>query len=231
LWPLYNRLLRYDVVAHRLARSASYPCPITAGTVPPGRLPLLHRVPKRLFPGSSSLPATWSLCLKSTSTSRFLESSGPLYLVHGLTYATVACRLALVCKLPLIPITRLAPPLSGESVPPGCRPPTPGSHTFSQVLTEFPRSPAFHPVDFNLAVPEARHEPFRCFFLTQAVEIRLLARSASYPCSFSGLEQCLRAATYPAPGSYAFDTGVSGFPRNRIRILTKFLPLAVPAAL
>lgn len=57
--------------------SASYPCSIAAGTVPPGRLPLLRRVPKRCLPGSSSHSATWPLLMKSISTSRFLESSGP----------------------------------------------------------------------------------------------------------------------------------------------------------
>jgi len=38
--------------------------------------------------------------------------------------------------------------------------------------------------------------------LAQAAVIRLLARSASYPCLFIGLRQCPLAATYPAPGSY-----------------------------
>jgi hypothetical protein len=109
-----------------------------------------------MIPGSSSLPAAWPLCLKSISTSRFLVSSGPLYLVHGLTLATVACRLALVCKLPLIPIARLSPPLSGESVPPGCRPPTPGSHIVVRGSSEFSAVfAAFHPVAFNLAVSSA----------------------------------------------------------------------------
>jgi len=42
------------------------------------------------------------------------------------------------------------------------------------------------------------------FSLTEAAVVRLLAGSASYPCPFSGLEQCPLAATYPAPGSY-FD--------------------------
>jgi len=40
------------------------------------------------------------------------------------------------------------------------------------------------------------------FSLTEAAVVRLLARSASYPCLFIGLRQCPLAATYPAPGSY-----------------------------
>jgi len=38
--------------------------------------------------------------------------------------------------------------------------------------------------------------------LTGAAVVRLLARSASYPCLFVGLRQCPLAATYPAPGSH-----------------------------
>lgn len=128
------------------------------------KLPLSHygwdsapRSPSAPAPGSQTIVSRFfftsgdvvALFEVDFETSRFLESSGPLYLVHGLTYATVACRLALVCKLPLIPIARLSPPLSGESVPPGCRPPTPGSHIFSQAPADFPRSPVSQSVQFQ----------------------------------------------------------------------------------
>lgn len=196
MWPLYNRLLRYDAVAHRLARSASYPCPITAGTVPPGRLPLLHRVPKRLFPGSSSLPATWSLSLKSTSTSRFLgvvRASLPcprVDLRHGSMSACFglqatpdsycAAFTAFVRRIstPWLPSTyaRLPHLLSGSS----------GISTVS-------RFPIRSISAFRL--PEAQHEPFQCFLLAEPLKFGCLLGLQATPVPF----QASNSASGPPP--------------------------------
>jgi len=88
-------------------------------------------------------------------------------------------------------------------------PPTPGSHISFQGSLGFS---AVFPLSIRwlstFRFPRPRHEPLHCFLFTLAAEVRLLTRSASYPCSFSGIEQCLRAATYPAPGSYSIHAGV-----------------------
>jgi len=45
--PLYAGFASpHGGIAHRSAGSADYPCPIQAGSVPPGRHPLLHRAPE-----------------------------------------------------------------------------------------------------------------------------------------------------------------------------------------
>lgn len=160
LWPLYNRLLRYDAVAHRLALVCKLPLVHYGWTSAP-------RPPSAPAPGSQTISARFFLTFGDVAasgeldfeTSRFLEPSGPLYLVHGLTLATVAWRLPLVCKLPLIPIARLTPPLSGESVPPGCHPPTPGSHIglprvdrIFRRISPLPRSVAFQSCDSSAQI-------------------------------------------------------------------------------
>lgn len=62
LWPLYAGFVSpYGGVAHRSVGCYKYPCPIQAGSVPPGRHPLLHRAPKihlRFFFTFGALPTS-----------------------------------------------------------------------------------------------------------------------------------------------------------------------------
>jgi len=100
LWPLYSGFLSpYGGVAHRSAGSADYPCPIQAGSVPPG-----------LRSGTGLL----SFISGSPSLSRFphpmvvdFSLSAPeldlgLSSCPRIDSRLASRRLALVCKLPLI---------------------------------------------------------------------------------------------------------------------------------
>jgi hypothetical protein len=138
LWPLYIAFdRRYDDVAHRPTRSAGYPCPIQAGSVPPGRLRsctgLLYRphqftlmtrskvILSRLLGLSELLRVLFGhwfsgsfhdvtrLHNPSISTSRFQDTDiGHSASLHRL-YALAAKRLALVSKLPLIEVEQVRP--------------------------------------------------------------------------------------------------------------------------
>jgi len=128
LWPLYNRLLRHAAVAHRLAVVC--------------KLPLFHygwdsapRSPSAPAPGSQTICSRFSFTLSDVAA--LIEDDFDLS-VPGIVRASLPCprvdlRLgsAATCSgLQATPDSYYAagPPLSGESVPPGCRPPTPGSH-------------------------------------------------------------------------------------------------------
>jgi len=121
--------------------------------------------------------------------------------------------------------------LSDESVSPGCRPPTPGSHihrvsSLLNALLVAPVGPDF-PRLSSSPVRSASILQFRdcdmslttLFSLTEVAVVQLLARSASYPCLFAGLRQCPLAATYPAPGSYTVVlVSLLVFPRVRFSV-------------
>ena len=129
---------RLTVMQHTdLLWSADYPCPIQAGSVPPG-----------LRSGTGLLSfiagAAAIHCNRFQSHGSWLDlglSSCPLF-----DYRLASRRLALVCKLPLI-LSNLRYFKSDESVSPGCRPPTPGSHIHRALLI------AEHPFGSSVRAP------------------------------------------------------------------------------
>jgi len=108
-------------------RYACNPCPIMAGSVPPGRLPLLHRVPisdRGSLRGHSSWWASFRLsanALLSKPVSFRLTAPGlDMSLSTFLSIATVAQRRTRSVRNPCV--------IQADAEPPGRRPPAPGSH-------------------------------------------------------------------------------------------------------
>lgn len=106
-------------------------------------------------------------------------------------------RLALVCKLPLI-LSNLRCLKSDESVSPGCRPPTPGSHIHRvgpslNTLLVAPFGPRFPRLS---SIPSGSASILRLrsydmslttlLSLAEVAVVQPLAGSASYPCLFAG---------------------------------------------
>lgn len=133
--------------AHRHTWSACYPCPVQAGSVPPGRHPLQHQAPDnpcsgfvRVFGDFTRFPHVRLQPLGSRTTSQ-ASLFRPL-----VAYAVRAQRLALVCKLPLLN--------PGPNRAPWLRPQAPTS--FPWVEARFSATlVASHRLASNLSVPAA----------------------------------------------------------------------------
>jgi hypothetical protein len=136
----------------------------------------------------------------------------------------------LVCKLPLIPIARPEPPLSGESVPPGCRPPTPGSHIHFPKLCWSFRGVCHFPTRH---VPRLGYEPHSIAFSRYSrLESGCLLGLQATPVPFQASNSAPWPPSYPAPGSHSFLAGLKQLSSSTFleSLQLRFL-LAVPAAL
>jgi hypothetical protein len=103
MWPTLLHLA-IDDKAHRHTWSACYPCPVQAGSVPPGRHPLQHRAPNNFRSGSVRGFGRGLLAFpaRSLATFRFQNLLLGLSLPPLVAHAVRAQRLAMVCKLPLL---------------------------------------------------------------------------------------------------------------------------------
>jgi len=176
-------------------RYACNPCPIMAGSVPPGRLPLLHRVPisaRGSLRGHSSWWAGFRLsasALLSKPVSFRLTAPGlDMSLSTFLSIATVAQRRTGYVRNPCV--------IQADAEPPGRRPPAPGSHP--RRTRSVTGGPFEYPGRLTVArltpVPESRFHPYGtqgygmslCDLLTiaYATSQRRWTRYVRNPCPF-----------------------------------------------